>query len=46
MMWPLAITLVLFLLPATSALAQDDEPTAARRKTIADCLTRVRAAMS
>jgi uncharacterized protein YecT (DUF1311 family) len=38
MMRPLAITFTLLLLPATSALAQSDEPTAAERKTIADCL--------
>jgi uncharacterized protein YecT (DUF1311 family) len=38
MMRPLAIMLALLLLTATSVLAQGDEPTAAERKTIADCL--------
>jgi uncharacterized protein YecT (DUF1311 family) len=38
MMQPLTILIALLALNATPALAQDDEPTAAERKTIADCL--------
>jgi uncharacterized protein YecT (DUF1311 family) len=38
MMRPLAITFLLLLLMAAPVRAQDDEPTAAERKTIADCL--------
>ena len=38
MMRPLATTFMLLLLMAAPVRGQDDEPTAAERKTIADCL--------
>ncbi len=38
MMRSVAITLLFLMLTAAHARAQSDEPTAAERKTIADCL--------